>query len=149
MRSKPCLIAAKRLSMMGVVLGVGEDVGPVIFMGSRTVRRQTKRVDVIVGPGLARLDIIGDRSIAAADLPIFPANRGGTLRLDDTICVRTTPGHNTDTPIFRGASAVRSPSDRATTQYLLTSYCGLPPAISPTSAAALRKGGKPASTILR
>src|SRR6516165_1575311 len=42
-----------------------------------------------------------------------------------------TPGHKTDTPIFRGASTSRSPSDRATTPYLLTSYCGVCPAISP------------------
>src|SRR5258708_39662791 len=42
-----------------------------------------------------------------------------------------TPGHRTDTPIFRGASTFRSPSDSATTPYLLTSYPGFGPAISP------------------
>ena len=34
--------------------------------------------------------------------------------------VRMNPGHSTETPILRGASSTRSPSDRATTPYLLT-----------------------------
>src|SRR5215467_10503313 len=47
------------------------------------------------------------------------------------ICVRTMPGHRTDTPIARGASVTRSPSDSATTPYFVTLYEGFAPEISP------------------
>src|SRR5262245_9937156 len=56
-----------------------------------------------------------------------PASRWGILRRELAICVRIKPGHRTDTPIPRGASVWRSPSDSATTPYLLTSYVGFPP----------------------
>src|SRR5450631_1122167 len=42
-----------------------------------------------------------------------------------------TPGHSTDTPIPRGASSRRSPSDSATTPYLETLYALLSPEIRP------------------
>ena len=36
--------------------------------------------------------------------------------------VRMNPGQRTDTPMPRGPSSLRSPSDNATTPYLLTLY---------------------------
>src|SRR5258706_12243169 len=42
-----------------------------------------------------------------------------------------TPGHSTDTPIPRGASSRRRPSDSATTPYLETLYALLSPEIRP------------------
>src|SRR3984893_11077430 len=41
------------------------------------------------------------------------------------------PGHSTDTPIPRGASSRRRPSDSATTPYLETLYALLSPEIRP------------------
>src|SRR6185437_7162495 len=41
------------------------------------------------------------------------------------------PGHRTDTPIPRGASSRRRPSDSATTPYLETLYALLSPEIRP------------------
>src|ERR1700730_16797940 len=46
-----------------------------------------------------------------------------------------TPGHSTDTPIPRGASSRRSPSDSATTPYLETLYALLSPEIRPATEA--------------
>jgi len=46
--------------------------------------------------------------------------RSGKLRREFMICVRMKPGHSTDTPIPRGASSRRRPSDSATTPYLVT-----------------------------
>ena len=50
----------------GLVLGVGEDVGPVIFDGLANQFADIKRIDAIVGPVLECLDGIGDRSFCAA-----------------------------------------------------------------------------------
>src|SRR5215510_5095977 len=41
------------------------------------------------------------------------------------------PGHSTDTPIPRGASSSRSPSDSATTPYFETLYALLCPEMTP------------------
>jgi hypothetical protein len=49
-----------------------------------------------------------------------PANLCGTFRSEFMILVRMKPGHSTDTPIPRGASLTRSPSERPTTPYLVT-----------------------------
>src|SRR5579864_3807028 len=64
--------------------------------------------------------------------PRVLTNPGGAFRSEFVICVRTKPGHRTDTPIARGARTLRSPSESATTPYLLTPYVGpAPPEISP------------------
>src|SRR4030088_1038288 len=64
----------------GFVLGVGEDVGPVIFDGLANQFADIKRIDAIVGPVLECLDGIGDRSFCrrqTADLPAEPPRHFG------------------------------------------------------------------------
>src|SRR5258708_27749537 len=59
----------------GLVLGVGEDVGPVIFDCLANQFADIERIDAIVDPFLKRLDELGERSFRrrrAADLPREP-----------------------------------------------------------------------------
>src|SRR5258708_21403034 len=81
----------------GFVLGVGEDVGPVIFDGLANQFADIKRIDAIVGPVLECLDGIGDRSFCrrqTADLPGEPPRHVATeihdLSADDA---RTQHGY--------------------------------------------------------
>src|SRR6478736_3830143 len=60
-----------------------------------------------------------------------PSKRLGRLRLEVMNLGRKAPGHSTDTPIPRGASSRRRPSDSATTPYLETLYALLSPEIRP------------------
>ena len=115
------------------VLGIGENVGPVVFDGLAHQFADIERIDPVVDPLRERLDELGTRSVSRRRLPTAPANRCGTLRREFIICVRMMPGHRTDTPIPFGASTLRSPSDSATTPYLLTSYAELGPVIRPAT----------------
>src|SRR5215471_12452738 len=71
------------------------------------------------------------RGPSSGESLIAPANRCGMLRREPTICVRMKPGHSTDTPMPRGASVMRIPSDNATTPYLDTLYAEPLPEIRP------------------
>ena len=111
---------ANRASIEGLELVVGEDVGPVVLDALADQLADIVRVDA-AGDALAETpsrSAIGRR--VGRRPGTAPSKRAGRLRAESMIWVRIKPGHSTETPMPRGASSTRRPSDSATTPYLVT-----------------------------
>jgi len=114
----------------GLKFGVRENIRPIVLNAFADEFADVERIDSFRNAVLNHLKRFR-RTNCVQSFFAWTFEAPGIFRSEVMIWVRTKPGHRTETPMPRGASSTRKPSERATTPYLLTLYGWEPEERSP------------------